>query len=149
MTGRSRAREVVLQLLYRDDLNEPGDEQQDNRFLGGRLQGKRGLTEFATALLQGVRQQRDHLDRMLDNSADHWNLNRMAATDRNILRLAVWEIRYGDTPERVVINEAIELAKRYGDKDSPRFVNGVLDRLIRTAHVRETLDHLLEGQGDP
>ncbi len=146
MLGRSRVREVVLQLLYRDDLNQVPTGELDQEFLRGRLHGNRGLLAFAQTILQGVRQHRDHLDRMLASAADNWNLNRMAVTDRNILRLAVWEIRYGDTPERVAINEAIELAKRYGDRDSPRFVNGVLDRLIRTPHLRQSLDNLLESE---
>lgn len=144
MLGRSRAREIVLQLLYRDDMNDESSEVLDRQFLHGRLLGNQRLAVFAEALLQGVRQRREHLDRMLGTSAANWSIQRMAVTDRNILRMATWEIRYGDTPERVAINEAIELAKRYGDGDSPRFVNGVLDRLIRTPHVRQSLDSLIE-----
>ena len=145
MLGRSRAREIVLQLLYRDDLNDESSEVLDRQFLYGRLLGNERLAVFAESLLKGVRQTREHLDRMLGSSASNWSINRMAVTDRNILRMATWEIRYGDTPERVAINEAIELAKRYGDGDSPRFVNGVLDKLIRTPHVRQTLDNLVES----
>ncbi len=146
MLGRSRAREIVLQLLYRDDMNDESSEVLDRQFLHGRLLGNQRLAVFAEALLQGVRQRREHLDRMLGTSAANWSIQRMAVTDRNILRMATWEIRYGDTPERVAINEAIELAKRYGDGDSPRFVNGVLDRLIRTPHVRQSLDNLVESE---
>lgn len=145
MLGRSRAREIVLQLLYRDDMNDESSEVLDRQFLYGRLLGNERLAVFAESLLQGVRQTREHLDRMLGSSASNWSIQRMAVTDRNILRMAAWEIRYGDTPERVAINEAIELAKRYGDGDSPRFVNGVLDKLIRTPHVRQTLDNLVES----
>jgi N utilization substance protein B len=146
MPGRSRAREIVLQLLYRDDLNDDHDDEPDRQFLRGRLSGDLRLAEFAESILRGVRQQREHLDRMLARSTAHWSIRRMAVTDRNILRMAAWEIRYGDTPDRVAINEAIELAKRYGDADSSRFVNGVLDRLIRTPHVRQSLDALIESE---
>ncbi len=145
MSTRRRAREVVMQLLYRDELNEPASEASDRHFLLGRLLGNKGLVAFALAILVGVRQRRDHLDRMLADATENWRLNRMANTDRNILRMAAWEIRYGETPHRVVINEAIELARRYGDRNSPRFVNGVLDRLMHTPHDRQTLDALLES----
>ena len=145
MLGRRRAREIVLQLLYRDDVNEIGECDPDRRFLMGRLRGDSRLFRFAESLLNGIRERREHLDRMLGESTHNWSIGRMAVTDRNILRMATWEIRYGDTPERVAINEAIELAKRYGDEDSPRFVNGVLDRLIRTPHERQTLDGLVDS----
>ena len=74
---------------------------------------------------------RDAIDAQLSRLATHWSLPRMAVTDRNVLRLGAFEILYGDTPGRVAVNEAIILAKRYGDKNSQRFVNGILDRLLK------------------
>ena len=76
---------------------------------------------------------RKAIDEHLSRLATHWSLTRMAVTDRNILRLGAYEILYGDTPGRVAVNEAIILAKRYGDKNSQRFVNGILDRLLKDA----------------
>ena len=131
MSRRSRAREVVMQLLYRDDLNGRGDQSSDNHFLATRLNGNRKLVEFADTILQGVRQHRDAIDERLAATADNWRLERMAATDRNVLRIAAWELLYGDTPDRVAINEAIEMSRRYGDMQSSRFVNGILDRLLK------------------
>lgn len=64
------------------------------------------------------------------SKAEHWSVSRMPATDRNLLRLGAYEIRYSDTPDRVAINEAVELAKRYGTANSPQFINGILDKLI-------------------
>lgn len=145
MLGRRRAREIVMQLLYRDDVNEVALPALDEQFLTGRLFGDRRLIAFARTLLEGVRERSDHLDRMLGGAADNWSLQRMAVTDRNILRIAAWEIRYGDTPHRVAVNEAIELAKRFGDANSARFVNGIIDRLMRTPHQRTTLDTLVES----
>ena len=87
------------------------------------------LVEFANSLIGGVRRNRAELDALLEQTADHWSLERMAATDRNVLRLGAYEILYADTPGRVAINEAVELAKRYGTGQSSRFVNGILDRL--------------------
>ena len=68
---------------------------------------------------------------MLAQTADNWSLERMAATDRNVLRLGAFEILHSDTPDRVAINEAVELAKRFGTAQSAQFVNGILDRLAR------------------
>ena len=96
------------------------------------MQGRSALTEFASALLLGTLEHREEVDQRLKQLATRWSLSRMPVVDRNILRLGGYEIMFGDTPDRVAVNEAILLAKRYGDKNSPRFVNGVLDRLMNT-----------------
>jgi N utilization substance protein B len=129
MSRRSRAREIVLQVLYQDDLNTDQPEDIRLRFMNARLNQNRSLVEFAEDLLAGVRQNRDVVDQQLEEIARNWKLSRMAATDRNVLRLGAYEILFTETPDRVVINEAIELAKRYGTNNSSQFVNGVLDRL--------------------
>lgn len=130
MSRRSRAREIAFQVLYQDDLNPNHNESATDTFLCDRLQNNQELVKFARSLLSGTRRNRSELDEMLKAKADNWSLERMAATDRNILRLAAFEILYSDTPDRVVINEAVELAKRYGSKQSPQFVNGILDSLL-------------------
>ena len=132
MSRRSRAREIALQLLYQEDLNADQAEDVRLRFLHGRLQHNRKLVEFANSLIAGVQQNRETIDRALELTAHNWKLSRMAATDRNVLRLAAFEILFGDTPDRVAVNEAIELAKRYGTNNSAQFVNGVLDRLMKS-----------------
>ena len=131
MSRRRRAREVVMQLLYRDDLNGVASAESDQRFLSKRLNANAGLVKFADTILQGVRQYSEQIDTQLETIAENWTLSRMAATDRNILRVATWEIMFSDTPPAVAIDEAIELAKRYGAVDSPKFVNGLLDRLVK------------------
>ena len=130
MSRRSRAREIVLQVLYQDDLNSDQPEDIRLRFINARLNQDRSLVEFAEDLLAGVRQHRDAVDQQLEAIARNWKLSRMAATDRNVLRLGAYEILFTETPDRVVVNEAIELAKRYGTNNSSQFVNGVLDRLM-------------------
>ena len=130
MSRRSRAREIVLQVLYQDDLNTDQPEDIRLRFMNARLNQNRSLVEFAEDLLTGVRRNRDVVDQQLEEIARNWKLSRMAATDRNVLRLGAYEILFTETPDRVVINEAIELAKRYGTNNSSQFVNGVLDRLM-------------------
>lgn len=131
MLRRSRAREVVLQLLYQDDLNPRNDLVLADRFLVSRLRHDDQLVAFARSLLSGVRRNRPELDELLNARADHWSLARMAATDRNILRLGAFELLFTDTPRSVVINEAVELAKRYGGLHSGQFVNGLLDGIER------------------
>lgn len=131
MTRRSRAREVALQVMYGDDVNPSRNLTVVDEFLAQRLGGDVALTEFARELVGGVRRNRPELDAWLSELAQNWTLSRMAVLDRNILRLAAFEIVYTETPGQVVINEAIELAKRFGAKQSSQFVNGVLDRLMK------------------
>lgn len=129
MARRTRAREVALQVLYQDDLNPRHNPADDDKFIQGRLHGAE-LVEFSGALVAGVRRNRSELDELLSKTADHWSLGRMAATDRNVLRLGAFEILFFGTPGRVAINEAVELAKRFGTRQSAQFVNGILDRLL-------------------
>jgi N utilization substance protein B len=129
MSRRTRAREVALQILYQDDLNPEHTSADEELFVAGRLQAPE-LIEFSGSLIAGVRRNRSELDHLLSQTADHWSLERMAATDRNVLRLGAYEILYADTPGRVAINEAVELAKRFGSRQSAQFVNGILDRLL-------------------
>jgi len=129
MARRSRAREVALQVLFQDDVNPPDTAQATLQFLQDRLKYQE-LVEFAKSLIAGVRRNRSELDAMLGKIAANWSLNRMAGTDRNVLRLGAYEILYTDTPGRVAINEAVELAKRFGSGQSAQFVNGILDKFL-------------------
>ena len=131
MSTRRRAREIVLQLLYEADVNDSRDAEAARRFIRSRMQGRKALTDFAFTMLQGTLEHREQIDVMLAKLATNWTLPRMPVVDRNVLRLGAYEIMFGDTPGRVAVNESIVLAKRYGDKNSPRFVNGVLDRLLK------------------
>jgi N utilization substance protein B len=131
MSRRSRAREVVLQILYEDDLNPDRNLATADQFLCRRLHHDEALVEFARSLLSGVRRNRGELDQLLAERAQNWSLTRMAATDRNVLRLGAYEILFTETPGRVAINEAVELAKRFGARQSPQFVNGILDRFLQ------------------
>lgn len=133
MPRRSRAREVVLQVLYRFDLNPDRDPSEDASFLATRLQHKDDLVEFATSLLHGVLRNRDELDELLNARAENWSLSRMAVTDRNVLRMGAYEILFTETPGRVAINEAVDLARRFGSAQSSQFVNGILDGFLQNA----------------
>lgn len=136
MSRRSRARAIALQVLFQDDLNPGHNPAETDAFLQRRLRSGE-LTEFARSLVAGVRRNRQELDGLLGKTADNWGLERMAATDRNVLRLGAFELLYTDTPGPVVIDEAVDLAKRYGSSHSSQFVNGILDKLL-TLHRRSS-----------
>ena len=137
MSTRRRAREIVLQLLYEADVNDSRDPDAARRFIRSRMQGRKALTDFACTLFQGTLEHRPQIDVLLAKLATNWTLPRMPVVDRNVLRLGAYEIMFGDTPGRVAVNESIVLAKRYGDKNSPRFVNGVLDRLLKDSEQED------------
>jgi N utilization substance protein B len=140
MTRRSRAREVALQMLFQFDFN-PGVPRLDlERFARERLRDP-DLVRFCLELYDGVRSRHDAIDQMLAQAAENWRLPRMAAVDRNVLRLGCHELFFSaDTPPRVALDEAIELARRYGSADSPGFVNGVLDNVYRRQLVEMSLN---------
>lgn len=129
MSRRSKAREAVFQVLYQDDLNPKISPSVGEDLLARRLRGDE-LLEFARSLLAGVRRNRQELDARLNATADNWSVGRMAPTDRNALRIGAYEILFADTPDTVAVDEAIELAKRYGTAQSAGFVNGILDRMM-------------------
>jgi N utilization substance protein B len=129
MSRRSRAREVALQILFEDDVNPRASVADMKSFVHGRLHSPE-LEEFCMSLILGVRRNQGELDQQLAKTADNWSVARMAATDRNVLRLGAYEILYTDTPDRAAINEAVELAKRFGTAQSAQFVNGILDKFL-------------------
>lgn len=131
MSSRRRAREIVLQLLYEADVNEPRSPQDAREFIRSRMQGRTALTAFGESIYLGTLKHREAVDKHLARLAKGWTLSRMAITDRNVMRMAAYEIMFSETPGKVAVNEAVVLIKRYGDKNSPRFVNGILDRLLK------------------
>jgi len=131
MGMRRRARELALQLLYQHEHTGADLEamQKDFDEWTGSTDGVR---EFADFLLRGTLANLEKLDEELSLQTAHWRLERLAAVDRNILRLALFELAHvPDTPPAVVIDEAIEIAKKYGAEESGRFVNGVLDGFVK------------------
>lgn len=139
MYRRSRAREVVLQLLFQRDLNPAMDRAAIEAFVGNRIRESAARDE-CLKLFDGVIARAEEIDSLLTAAADNWRLARMAAVDRNVLRIGAVELLNADplTPPAVVIDEAIELARRFGTADSPAFVNGVLDRVNKTMHPSTT-----------
>jgi N utilization substance protein B len=133
ITRRSRAREVALQLLYQHDQNARSPRSAIETFARQRLKDP-AVVPFCLALYDGVVNQTAEIDRRIGAAAENWKVSRMAVVDRNALRLGAYELLFTpETPAGVVLDEAIELARRYGSADSPAFVNGVLDKLRQAA----------------
>ncbi|HKB06481.1 MAG TPA: transcription antitermination factor NusB [Gemmataceae bacterium] len=132
MTRRSRAREVALQLLFQRDANPDVPRPVVEQFAHDRLGSPDGEA-FCLSLYDGVTASQKEIDARIGAASENWKLHRMAACDRNVLRLGTYEIAFAPqpTPGPVALDEAIELARRYGSKDSPAFVNGVLDKVFR------------------
>jgi N utilization substance protein B len=129
MARRSRAREVAVQLLFQRDHNPTVDRPSIERFVNNRLHDP-SLAPFCLGLYDGVVDHQADIDERLSAAAENWRLARMSTVDRNILRLGAYELLFSfDTPPAVALDEAIMLARRYGTKESPGFVNGVLDKL--------------------
>src|SRR5262245_42744773 len=132
MTRRSRAREVALQLLFQRDANPDVSRAAIEGFVHDRLSNPEAEA-FCLGLYDGTVRHLSEIDSRLTAASENWKLQRMAASDRNVLRLGTYEIAFAPeaTPGPVALDEAIELARRYGSKDSPGFVNGVLDKVFR------------------
>jgi len=129
MGTRRRGREAALQVLYQMDGSEVSASEALRLYFGHLATSDEGR-EFAERLVQRFAEERDRIDVMIRDVSHHWRLERMTRVDRNILRLGVAELLLDDNlPRRVTLNEAVELAKRFGAEGSTGFVNGILDRI--------------------
>ena len=130
MRNRTKARECALQMLYQVDIRRAEPQQVVEEFWQAEVQVADDIRSYATQLVEGTLRQLADIDRLITAHADNWDLKRMAVIDRNILRLGAFELLYlEDVPSKVCINEAIELAKRFGDAESGKFINGILDAI--------------------
>jgi transcription antitermination factor NusB len=131
---RTRAREVALQVLFQFDLRGGDYAQQIGRTVAElcreECQDETDVVEFAVRLVEGTLLHRAEIDQRLQTVTRNWDLRRMANVDRNVLRMAIYELMHcSDVPPKVAINEAIELAKKFSTANSGGFVNGILDRI--------------------
>lgn len=149
MKPRTRARSLALQALYEIDLTgHLLGTVIENRLQDSPLDER--LEKFVFEIVRGVWPMKDRLDGFISEHAPEWPLDQVAIIDRNILRIALWEFAVaGDTPIKVAINEAVELAKRYGSDSTPRFVNGVLGSLAtRHNEIKQLFDTTTEETND-
>ena len=132
MRKRTRSRELALQLLYQIDAREDDVLATMEQFFESEAAEDEEVRVFARQLVTGTRDSAEEIDEILTAAAENWRLNRMALVDRNILRMAVFEMLHiEEIPAKVSINEAIELGKRFSTKQSGSFINGILDRIRR------------------
>lgn len=142
---RRKARECALQILYQLDMGAGDirgamfDYWKDSDAAGD-------VRRFAEEIVEGVVNNREAIDESIAKNSTNWKLSRMAAVDKNILRMAVYELTYrSDIPVKVTINEAVEIAKRYGTSDSGAFVNGVLDNIAKGVDEPEGKEEEVSG----
>jgi len=136
---RTKGREVALQFLFSADLREDQpDAAPFVRELCRKVSGKDDVYAFAMSIIEGCQQNLEAIDQQIQQAAANWSLERLAGVDRNILRIGAYELMYcKDTPTQVVLNEAIELAKKFSTRESGKFVNGILDRILKDAQLEQ------------
>ncbi len=142
---RRKARECALQLLFQYDFTHKiPDKRELTEFWSIRSEPD-DVRSFSEEVFFGTIRHIDEIDKLIARVAEHWDIERMAAVDRNILRLATYELLYRpDIPVRVAINEAIEIAKKYSSEESPSFVNGILDRIAKFVADHRTEESTLK-----
>jgi len=130
MRKRTFARECALKILYRIEVGKDSVDEGIKDYWSSLEKKDATIQDFAESLVRGTYKNLSRIDELISKYAENWELNRIAIIDKNILRLAIYELLYvDDIPPKVSINEAIELAKKYGDIDSGKFVNGILDKI--------------------
>jgi transcription antitermination protein NusB len=142
---RHTGRELALKALYQIDIR--GEVSNTDLALFFESFAREGTDAFALRLVDGAWRERELIDAIVADVLEHWSLTRLSRIDHSILRLAVYELlRMQDIPARVTIDEAIELAKTYGDQDSSRFVNGVLDQVAARLKLKEKGEDPADGK---
>jgi transcription antitermination protein NusB len=138
MKKRTRARELALQFLYQFDLRGAEFREEARAFIHGE-DGDKGTRDFALELVEGTAEHLEEINELIGQVAQNWDIERMAVIDRNVLRMATFELLHcPDIPPKVSINEAIELGKRYSTQNSGGFINGVLDKIKDRAAPAES-----------
>jgi N utilization substance protein B len=129
MSSRRRSREMAIQVLYQVDMAQ-SDLAEALRLFCEHFKAPQSIRDFAFELARGTHEHREEIDNLIKRFSENWRLERMPTVDRNILRLAIYELLYrSDIPAKVSINEAVDLGKKYGSEDSGPFINGILDRI--------------------
>ncbi len=139
MRRRTRARECALKILYAVDVSKNDCDDRIEDYWKNQKVENDEVRSFAEYLVNGVCSNLDKIDGYITKYAANWQIQRMATIDRNIIRMATFELIFSeDIPSRVTINEAVEIAKKFGDKDSSKFVNGILDRINKEEAVNKS-----------
>jgi transcription antitermination protein NusB len=126
MTLRHKSREFALQMLFEWDMAHQKPARIQQHFWKS-ARAADSTRRFANQLFEGAVAEADSSDKLVEKLSENWRFDRLATVDRNILRMAIYEIRFATAPPKVVINEALELAKKFSSADAPAFLNGILD----------------------
>jgi N utilization substance protein B len=129
MGNRRRSRELAMQVLFQMEMNGEDSEEAVELFCK-HFEVSKNAKPFFLRLVNGVKACQDELDRLIERFSDNWKISRMSGVDRNLMRVAVYELLYcEDIPPKVSINEAIDIGRRFGTEQSPAFINGILDSI--------------------
>ncbi len=131
--ARRRARELALQMLFQSEFAPPSATSEMLKRFEEEFDVPKDVVEYADVLVQGIFLHRDKIDEAIQASSSHWKIARMALVDLNVMRIALFEIKFSASPlpPKVAINEAVEIARHYGSTDSGSFVNGILDQAAK------------------
>jgi len=131
MTLRRKSREFALQMLFEWDMTRQDPARVEKLFWKS-ARAADSTRKFANQLFEGTILQANQIDKLVEKLSENWRLDRLAAVDRNILRLAIYELRAATAPPKVVIDEALELAKKFSSAEAPGFLNGILDAALKS-----------------
>ena len=134
MTLRHKSREFALQMLFEWDMTREEPARVENLFWKS-ARAAEPTRQFADQLFEGAVAQANSIDRLVEKLAENWRLDRLAGVDRSILRLAIYELRFGTAPPKVVIDEALELAKKFSSAEAPAFLNGILNAAYKSVQT--------------
>ena len=134
MGKRRKSREIIIQVLYQMDMSD-GDAEENFNLFWQHFNPSDELKEFSRKIVQGVCKHREEIDALIEKHSEHWRLERMTIVDKNILRSAIFELMFcPDTPVKVILNESIELGKKFSSEKSAPFINGILDKVSHQIH---------------
>ncbi|MDQ0350982.1 N utilization substance protein B [Alkalibacillus filiformis] len=123
--SRKHSREKAFQVLFQIDINKDAKHEDLFKVLD------EDISIFSTQIIKGVMEYKEELDALIEQNLEHWSIDRIGAVEKTLLRIAAYEMRYvDDTPDKVAVNEAVELAKRFHDDQSGKFINGVLSKIM-------------------
>jgi N utilization substance protein B len=141
MGSRRRSRELAMQALFYMDMRKTYDSDSLEKFCDSFAPAKKSVP-FFSELVNGVLEHRKEIDALIERFSSNWKLSRMSPVDRNILRIAVFELLFrSDIPAKVSINEAIDIGKKYGSEESGSFINGILDSIRMEMGLQMEMDH--------
>jgi len=138
---RRKSRELALQVLYQIDMSE-GDAEEKFNLFWQHFTPSDELKAFSQKIVEGVCQHREEIDALIEKHSEHWRLTRMTIVDRNVLRSAIFELMYcADIPTKVILNEAVELGKKFGSEKTGPFINGILDKVSHQIKRLQTTEN--------